>query len=133
MNRLLKPILNISNALARAILRSRFHWLMSRSAVLLEITGRRSGNIYLVPVNYKTFNGGISVMTYRHRNWWKNLLDSDRIDIYLRGKRVVVRPEIVTDDIEAIQQGLLDRGWARRVTVRAKAEDSILIRLHLLN
>lgn len=131
MNFLLKPILSIGNRFVRWTLRSRFHWLLSRNVVLLEIRGRKSGKLYLVPVNYREFDGGISVMTYRHRNWWRNLKDGDEIAIWLRGDHISVMVELVPNDLDAIAAGLLDRGWVRKAVASAKAEEAILIRLHL--
>ena len=129
MTVLLKPILAIGNFFVRRIMRGRFHWLLSRNVVLLEIRGRKSGRLYLVPVNYREFDGGVSVMTYRWRKWWRNLRDGDEIAIWLRGKRLSVRVEMVTDDHEAIAAALLDRGWVRKSIANAKAEEAVLMRL----
>lgn len=132
MDLLLKPILLPGNALVRWLLRSRLHWLLSGQVVLLEVRGRRSGRVYLVPVNYRPTEYGIAVMTYRGRKWWRNLRGVDRMFIYLRGKRVEVRPELVLDDLDAIAQGLVERGWVRKAVANAKAEESVLIRLWLV-
>ena len=132
MYKLIMPILNIGNAITRRLLRSRLHWLLSHSVVMLEIVGRRSGKTYLVPVNYKPFDGGVSVMTYRRRHWWLNLKDVDQLQLWFKGTKVAVRPELVTEDLDAIQQGLTERGWARKAVVPARAKESVLIRLHWL-
>ncbi len=129
MNRLIKPFLAVGNGFVRRALRSRLHWLFSHNVVLLEITGRRSGRVYLVPVNYKSSEHGISVMTYRRRQWWRNIEDGGELPVYLKGERVVMSPDVVTDDIDAIAAGLLRRGWVRRSMIRAKAKESVLIRL----
>ncbi len=131
MNKLLKPFLVIGNAFVRWILRTRAHRLLSRSVVLLEIKGRRSGRTYLVPVSYKPADYGITIMTYRRRMWWRNLLGSDEIPIYLRGSRILATPEVVSEDREAIGNGLLERGWVRKSAIRAKAAESVLIRLRI--
>jgi len=104
---------------------------MSRNVVLLEVEGRTTGRLYLVPVNYRVFDGGISVLTYRYRKWWKNLRDGDETNIWLKGELVSVRVELVTADLEAIATELLNRGWVRKAIANAKAEEAALIRLHL--
>ncbi len=129
MNRLLKPFLAIGNEVVRRVLKSRFHWMLSGNVVLLEITGRRSGRKYLVPVNYKPAKDGITVMTYRRRLWWRNLLDGGEFPIYFRGRQVTAVPEVETDDLDVIRNGLIERGWIRQSAFRAKAMESVLIRL----
>lgn len=129
MNLVLKPFLAFGNAFVRGVLQTRFHWLLSRNVVLLKVTGRKSGRIYLVPVNYRTANGGISVMTYRRRQWWRNIEDGSELPVFFKGKLTIAAVEVVTDDLNAVAAGLLDRGWARRSMIRARAKDSVLIRL----
>ncbi len=75
----------------------------------MQIKGRKSGRIYLVPVNYRTSSDGISIMTYRRRQWWRNIRDDGEVVAFLRGKKVVTTAEVVTDDLDAIGDGLLDQ------------------------
>jgi deazaflavin-dependent oxidoreductase (nitroreductase family) len=131
MNILLKPILAVGNFFVRRLLRSRLHWLLSHEVVMLEITGRKSGRLYLVPVNYRSFDGGVAAMTYRRRKWWLNLRGVDEIHIWLRGRRVAARVELVTDDYEAISRGLVERNWVRKAVANTNAKESLLIRLHV--
>ena len=132
MYKLLKPFLAIGDALVKRVLRSRIHWALSGNMVMLELTGRKSGQIYLVPVNYRPFEGGISIMTYRRRQWWRNIQSGTELPVYLRGKRTITMPEVITKDIEAIEAALVARGWVLKSAVPAKAKDSVLIRLHML-
>ncbi|MDA0677504.1 MAG: nitroreductase/quinone reductase family protein [Chloroflexi bacterium] len=104
----------VGNACVKRVLRTRFHWLLSRNVVLLEIKGRKSGRTLLVPVNYRQHGDAISVMTYRGRKWWLNLRDVTELPVYLKGERVLAVPEIITDDHEAIAAALVDRGWIRK-------------------
>ncbi len=129
MNFLLRPFLAINNAFVRRLLQSPFHRLLSGNVVLLSVIGRKSGRTYLVPVNYKLMPGGISVLTYRRRLWWRNLWGVDEVKARFRGSWVMMSPELVADDLEAIGQGLVERGWVRRSMFRAKAKESVLIRL----
>ena len=129
MRRLFRPFLASGNWLMSWLLRSPFHWLFSGSVLLLEIRGRRTGKLYLVAVNYRRSEGVISVMTYRRRGWWRNLVAANCLYVHLKGRRQRVRVELVTDDFEAIARALRERGWLRRVCVRASARFIVLIRL----
>ena len=129
MIKLLKPFLAIGNAFVKRLMRGRIHWLLSRNVVLLEVTGRKSGRVYLVPVNYRTSQDGISVMTYRRRQWWRNLQGGDLLPVYFKGRRRLTKPEVVTDDLDAIAQGLVERGWVRKSVAPTSAEQSVLIQL----
>ena len=40
------------NGVVDFVLRSRFHWLLSRGLTLITVTGRRSGRRYTIPVGY---------------------------------------------------------------------------------
>ena len=130
MIKVLKPLLAVGNAFVRWALRSRFHWTLSHNVVLLEITGRKSGNKYLVPVNYRLSTNGITIMTYRRRQWWRNLRGADTLPVYFKGKKRLTAVELVLDDLEAIASGLVDRGWVRKSVAPARAEETVLIRLN---
>ncbi len=70
-------------------------------------------------------------MTYRRRQWWRNIRPGAELPVYLEGKRTITTPEVITEDLEAIGAGLVDRGWVRKSVAPARAGDSVLIRLHL--
>lgn len=130
MIKLLQPFLTVGNFFVKRILKSRFHRFLSHKVVLLEVVGQRSGKTYLVPVNYIAFYGGISVMTYRRRKWWRNIRSGEQLTVHLQGDRMSVHPEVITEDHGAIAAGLVERGWMRKSIAPAKAKDSVLIRLH---
>ena len=52
-------VLSIDSVMSRlnpaicAVLRSRFHWLLSRGLMLVTVTGRKSGRQYTIPVGYQ--------------------------------------------------------------------------------
>lgn len=86
----------------------------------------------MVPVNYRQMrrSDGIVVMTFRRRQWWRNVRDAGELSVYLRGCLIRMTPEVVTDDMDAIAAGLRDRGWVRRSLFRPKPKDAVLIGLH---
>ncbi len=98
---------------------------------MLEVTGRRSGKLYLTPVSYVTAPGGILVMTYRHRQWWRNIEDGGELPIYLRGQRMVAMPQVVVDDLDAIGVALEHRSLMRKFVAPAKPEETVMIRLRV--
>lgn len=128
--RLIRWIFSPVNPIVRRILRSRFHWLLSRYVIGLEFTGVKSGRQYFVPVSYSQRDDGeVSVMTYRRRNWWRNLRGGRPLHVWLRGERLPARATVVEDDYEEIERGLAGRGLARRASVKAGADESVLIRI----
>ncbi len=133
MLKLIKPFQTVGNAFVKRVLRTRFHWILSRNVVLLEITGRKSGRTYFVPVNYRQSGDTVSVMTYRGRKWWLNLRGVNELPIYLKGERVLAIPEVITEDHDAIAAALIDRGWIRKSIARSAAADAVLIKLRLSN
>ena len=67
---------HLVNPIVRALLYSRAHPLLSHSLLLLEYTGRRTGNRHVVPVGYATDSAGdnLLVVVGQHatKTWWRN-------------------------------------------------------------
>jgi hypothetical protein len=61
------------NSMMKWILRSPLHGLISKSTMLITYTGHKSGKLYTIPVNYVRDEDVLSVTSYRHRTWWRNL------------------------------------------------------------
>jgi F420H(2)-dependent quinone reductase len=80
----------VSNPLVTAVLRSRFHKLLSGSAAVLGVTGRRSGRSYHVPVQYATDGQTAYVLPggWQHRTWWRNLIQPAKVRLRLQGRDV---------------------------------------------
>lgn len=57
------------NSIMKWILRSPLHGLINKSIMLITYTGRKSGKVYTIPVNYVRHGGLLSVTSYRHRTW----------------------------------------------------------------
>ena len=78
----------VSNPVVTAVLGSRFHKLLSRSAAVLTVTGRRSGRRYHVPVQYAADGQAIYVVPggWEHKTWWRNLIQPARVRILLEGR-----------------------------------------------
>lgn len=99
------------------LLRSPFHGLISRSILLITVTGRRSGRRITTPVSYWEDGGALWVMSSRNRTWWRNLTGGAPVTLRLRGRDVPARAEPVLD--EAVVAERL-RGYLRRLPGNAR-------------
>ncbi|MHC9290841.1 nitroreductase/quinone reductase family protein [Mycobacterium sp. LTG2003] len=72
------------NVVVRALLRSPLHWAMSRNTMLLEVTGRKTGRVYRVPVSYSV--DADELVCFTDSPWWKNLRDGAAVTASVRGK-----------------------------------------------
>ena len=72
--RLVPAVFPKINPLARALLRSPLHGLMSRHVIVLCFEGRRTGKRYETPVAYRRADdGALEALTSVHGAWWRNL------------------------------------------------------------
>lgn len=80
----------VGNPLIIAVLRSRFHRLLSGSHAILTVTGRRTGRNYHLPVQYASDGKAIYVMPggFEHKTWWRNLIEPARVQLRLEGRDV---------------------------------------------
>jgi hypothetical protein len=80
----------ISNPLVTAVLRSRCHKLLSGSAAVLTVTGRRSGRSYHMPVQYAAEGQTVYVVPggWEHKTWWRNLIQPAKVGLRLQGRDV---------------------------------------------
>lgn len=86
------------NPLIAWLLRSPLHGLVSRNMMLVQYTGRKSGKLYAVPVNYVVDRYGCLVaISYRERTWWRGLHNA-MVTLRLRGRDLPARAEVLTDD-----------------------------------
>ncbi|MBK9125455.1 MAG: hypothetical protein IPM16_20350 [Chloroflexi bacterium] len=76
------------NPIVVAILRSPLHGLLSNRLVLLTIRGRKSGELYTFPVEYKQDLGHIVIITHAERVWWRNLEGGADLTVHLRGEDI---------------------------------------------
>lgn len=80
--------LNISNPIIALLLRSPLHGFLSRSTMLVTVTGRKSGKSYTTPVNYVRQGNTLYTLSLRERSWWRNLRGGARVTLVLRGKEI---------------------------------------------
>jgi hypothetical protein len=89
-----------TNPVVDLVLRSRFHWLLSRGLTLITVTGRRTGRRYTIPVGYLETSDAVIVLVgdAPSKTWWRNYVQPGPIEVNLRGFRrsgraVAIRPD----------------------------------------
>jgi hypothetical protein len=88
----------IFNVPIRVLLRLPFSTPLGRRLMLIAYTGRKSGKAYRQPVSY--VQQGDTLLTPGGGNWKWNLQDGQPVHIWLRGREVLARPELVKDPDE---------------------------------
>ena len=102
------------NPVACRVLRSPAHRLLSRSLLLLEYTGRRSGRRYRLPVGYAA-DGDRLVVAVGHpeqKTWWRNFGSAPRpVTVTVRGRRRIGAVRRLAPDAPEREQAV--RAYAR--------------------
>ena len=76
-----------ANPLFERVLRSPFHWPVSRWLLLLTYRGRRSGRPYSLPVLFERVDGRLVVVTPgRESTWWRNFETPRACTVWYRGE-----------------------------------------------
>lgn len=84
------------NPLAKRILSSPLHGIMSRRLMLVTFTGRRTGKRFTTPISY--VRDGDMVLLGVGGPWWTNLRDGARVQVRLRGRSHSGVTEVVRDE-----------------------------------
>src|SRR5262245_36433833 len=94
------------NPLCTAILRSRFHWILSWVLVLITVTGRKTGRRYTIPVAYQEMSGAIVILVGEapQKVWWRNYRTPGPITLYLRRECLSGTAEVVPPDAAEFRQ-----------------------------
>ncbi len=85
------------NYFVKLLLKSPLHGLMG-DTMLITVTGRRTGQPLTVPVNYYRERESLWILSNRCRNWWRNIGDGARVQLYLHGKEAAGTAALVTDE-----------------------------------
>src|SRR5262245_60640383 len=88
------------------VLRSRFHWLLSRGLTLITVTGRRTGCRYTIPVGYLETSDAVVVLVgdAPTKTWWRNYMEPGPIEMRLRGVQRFGRAVVVPPDSEQFRR-----------------------------
>lgn len=110
------------NPIVTFILKSPLHAYFSKSTLLLEFEGRRSGKHYSLPVTYVQDGDDLLVMSLRRRKWWLNLAGGVPFAVRLRGRRYEASAVVSTQPQDVIRELTLylrEMQWlARHIDIR---------------
>lgn len=109
--------LRIANPIMKLLLRSRLHGAASSQILLITVTGRKTGKRYTTPVNYVQNEEQLSVISHKHRTWWRNLRGGAPVLLHLRGEKVEAQATVI-EDAEAVAERLIEH--LREVPVYAE-------------
>lgn len=85
------------NTLVVAMLKSRFHSLISGSVAVVTYTGRKSGKVYEVPANFVQIEDRVLLTSFQKRTWWRSLTGGARVTIRMRGVDYEATSEVHQD------------------------------------
>lgn len=93
-----ESVLRVLNPILRTVLRSPAHRAFSKNLMLLHVTGRRTGHVYVVPVGRHEHEG--QLVASAGGGWRRNLKGGADCDVTLDGQRRHARGLLVDDPEE---------------------------------
>jgi deazaflavin-dependent oxidoreductase (nitroreductase family) len=80
--------LRIANPLVRAALSSRAHRPFSGALLVLSYSGRRTGRVHSLPLQYARRGDGLVVMAgmASQKSWWRNFRTATPVTVTLAGQ-----------------------------------------------
>jgi deazaflavin-dependent oxidoreductase (nitroreductase family) len=75
--------------------------------MLITFSGRKSGKMFTIPVNYVQDGDKITIFSDRERVWWRNLQGGAKLLVRVKGKKVEATGEAIEDQ-NAVARGLRD-------------------------
>lgn len=91
-------LMGVLNVPMRVLLRLPFPTPLSGRLMLISYTGRKTGKAYRQPVSYSQH--GDTLLTPGGGNWKWNLRDGRPVQLWLRGRAVRARPELIKEPDE---------------------------------
>ena len=85
------------NALMIGVLRSPLHALLGSNMIVLTYTGRKTGQLHRVPVNFVRQGDVLFVTSQRDRVWWRNLRGGAVVSVRLAGSEREAFGEVLED------------------------------------
>jgi deazaflavin-dependent oxidoreductase (nitroreductase family) len=101
LSQVLQRVVRNFNPVARFVLGTPLHALMSSRLMLLSFTGRKTGRSYTTPVSY--VRDGNSLLVPGGGVWWKNLQGGPPARVRLRGIWKGVTPVVISEQIHVAE------------------------------
>lgn len=92
-----KVFVRVQNPMMKWLLKSPLHFFVSKQYMLITVIGRKTGNPYLIPVQYAQQDHTLRIITSRDYTWWKNLEGGTQVDLRLCGQSLTGEAEISFD------------------------------------
>jgi deazaflavin-dependent oxidoreductase (nitroreductase family) len=106
--------------------------MVDRSVLLLTYTGRRSGRVFTLPVQYAREGATITVVPGRpgEKTWWRNFLDVPRpVEVQIGRRTIYGKAQVYREGLE-FSHGI--EAYMRRFPrAAAKGPISLLLRIEL--
>ncbi len=88
--------------------------IVGKGVALITVTGRKSGQKYVIPVSYARSGSEVMMLTRAARVWWRNLRGGASVEIRLAGKNhqgtANARPG-TSGDVDAVAEFLAKRPY----------------------
>lgn len=84
------------NPAMNRLLKSPWHWVMSKRLMIVSYSGRKSGREFSVPVSY--YRDGSTVYCFTNGNWRYNFKNPQGATLRIRGKDQLVTGAIFSGD-----------------------------------
>ena len=112
----------LSNFFMKAIVNSPLHPVLGSNFAVITFEGRKSGKRYSTPINVTRDGDAFTVVSFRNRNWWRNLRGGRQARLRVAGRQYIVRGEVL-EDRAAVVEGLAqyfkrNPGYAKYFDVR---------------
>jgi hypothetical protein len=92
-----KAINKIGDSFIKWLLRSRYHRLLSKTALLITVTGHKSGKRYTLPVEYGRKENTVIIFSRPNRTWWRNIRGITPVMVTIEGQNFSGGAELLTD------------------------------------
>jgi hypothetical protein len=88
---------HLANPIMRQLLRGPAGHRLSRHLALIRYSGRRTGRIYQLPVQYARSGNRIWILpgSPEHKTWWRNLRGGADVDLVLAGHDIHGRATVI--------------------------------------
>ena len=96
-------IFRIINPFVIGILRSRFHFLLSKNLLVLCFRGRVTNPEIVLPVSYLFSESNLLCVTARKNVWWTNLKYQNEIKVWYRGQKKNALVTVHSKDIREVR------------------------------
>lgn len=107
-----RALIRLANPVVRMLLRSPLHGLAGPAVLLLHVTGRKTGRVYTIPVNYADIDGQLFVVTVAR--WRVNLRRDGDVRVTLHGCPHRMRAQLDEDpaSVAVSYRRIIDHlGW----------------------